>query len=315
MSEDKKDEQQAPKEEVLPTPFAEFLETTPPNQVVDVSELTKRDWNGGEWKPALATPDIQLHCANDRCNGVRFFRCVDKNNIWLHKDNWLFVYVNYLCSNCQEESKTFSLAIEMAQFNGTSGKGSGRCYKFGELPTFGPPVPSRLITLVGPDRDTFLKGRRCENQGLGIGAFIYYRRVVENQKKRILSEVLRVIERVDGSPEKADKIKKAIEEIQFKKAMEMVKDAIPQVLLINGHNPMTLLHSALSDGVHDRTDEQCMELATSIRVVLGELSERLSQALKDEAELRKALSHLMNVKQPAAVQPKDNGKQNPVKAG
>ena len=42
------------------------------------------------------------------------------------------------------------------------------------------------MKLVGPDRDDFLKGRRCENQGLGVGAFIYYRRVVENQKNRIL---------------------------------------------------------------------------------------------------------------------------------
>ncbi|MEI6153674.1 MAG: hypothetical protein WCQ90_06275 [Deltaproteobacteria bacterium] len=39
-----------------------------------------------------------------------------------------------------------------------------------------------------------------------------------------------------------------------------------------------------------------MELAGSIRVVLGELSERLSQALKDEAELIKALSTLMHKK-------------------
>lgn len=42
--------------------------------------------------------------------------------------------------------------------------------------------------------------------------------------------------------------------------------------------------------------EQCLELAGSIRVVLGELSDRLSQALKDEAELTRALSTLMNHK-------------------
>jgi hypothetical protein len=71
---------------------------------------------------------------------------------------------------------------------------------------------------------------------------------------------------------------------------------MPQALLINGHNPLTLLHSALSDGLHDQTDEHCLEIASSVRVVLGELSERLSQALKDEAELNNALSKLMNVK-------------------
>jgi len=40
----------------------------------------------------------------------------------------------------------------------------------------------------------------------------------------------------------------------------------------------------------------CLEIASSIRIVLGELSERLAQALKYEAELSKALGTLMNYK-------------------
>jgi hypothetical protein len=75
------------------------------------------------------------------------------------------------------------------------------CFKFGELPPYGPPTPSRLISLLGPGRDFFLKGRRCENQGLGIGAFVYYRRVVEDQKNRILKQIAKVAETVGAPPE------------------------------------------------------------------------------------------------------------------
>lgn len=57
-----------------------------------------------------------------------------------------------------------------------------------------------------------------------------------------------------------------------------------------------LLHSALSEGVHALSDEECLSLASSVRIVLGELSDRLSQALKDEAESTKALSVLMHHK-------------------
>ena len=85
-------------------------------------------------------------------------------------------------------------------------------------------------------------------------------------------------------------------ETQFSKALASVKDAMPQSLLINGHNPLTLLHSALSDGLHDKSDEHCLEIASGVRIVLAELSERLSQALKDEAELKKALSRIMGDK-------------------
>jgi hypothetical protein len=115
--------------------------------------------------------------------------------------------------------------------------------------TYGPPTPSRLISLIGPDRELFLKGRRCENQGLGIGAFGYYRRVVENQKNRILGEILKLAQKIDAQPEMIAALEAAKKETQFSKAMTAVKTAIPQGLLINGQNPLVLLHSALSDGL------------------------------------------------------------------
>jgi hypothetical protein len=50
--------------------------------------------------------------------------------------------------------------------------------------------------------------------------------------------------------------------------------------------------------LHNGTDEECLELAQDIRVVLTELAERISQALKDEAELNTAVSRLMTKKTP-----------------
>jgi hypothetical protein len=58
------------------------------------------------------------------------------------------------------------------------------------------------------------------------------------------------------------------------------------------------LHSALSEGLHAQTDEECLELATSIRVVLTEFVERVAMALKDEAELDKAVSRLIKARGP-----------------
>lgn len=279
------------KEEVQYQTIAEFLESTPPNQLINISDLASVErYGNGSFGYEFRTPEIQLHCNNDKCNGTRFFRCVSGANKHIHTKDYEFFYVTYRCSNCQRVEKTFSLAAKVE----TAGKPQGECYKFGELPTYGPPVSPKLIKLIGPNRDEFLKGRRCENQGLGIGAFIYYRRVVENQKNRIFGEIIKVSEKIGASDEKIETLKNAVEETQFSKALDLAKDAMPESLLMNGHSPILLLHSALSEGVHTLSDEQCLEMAGSIRVVLGELSERLSQALKDEAELTKALSTLMN---------------------
>lgn len=269
--------------------FSEFLESTPPSSVTEINDLVEAIYHRGGYLAGyrLLKPEIQLHCPHDSCNGTRFFRCTTKSQV-LVKEEFSFEYISYICSNCRQTEKTFSLAIKR---NGAEGLGS--CYKFGELPLYGPPTPTKLMKLIGPDRDIFLKGRRCENQGLGIGAFVYYRRVVENQKNRILDEIIKVSEKVSAPEDSINTLKKAKKETQFSKALSSVKDALPETLLIDGHNPLSLLHSALSEGLHNQTDEYCLEIASSVRVILGELSDRLGQALKDKAELNHALSRLL----------------------
>jgi hypothetical protein len=85
-------------------------------------------------------------------------------------------------------NKTFSLFAKCA----ADSEDFGTAFKYGERPPFGPNTPNRLLSLLGDQKDVFLKGKRCEFQGLGIGAFSYYRRVVENQKSRILDEIIKV---------------------------------------------------------------------------------------------------------------------------
>jgi hypothetical protein len=129
---------------------------------------------------------------------------------------------------------------------------------------------------------------------MGIGALTYYRRVVEHQWTRIVAEVKRVAERVGAADDILRELDNVSKHTQFGRAVDSVKTAVPQMLLIDGHNPLTLLHSALSEAIHDKTDQECLELAQDIRTVLAELAERIGQALKDTAELKDAVTRLQS---------------------
>jgi hypothetical protein len=282
------------KKETPLVPWTEFLELHPPGRPVHVSGLIELKHYGNRWEPCAKTPEINLYCDDSTCEGMRLFEYVEGNPL-LNAEDWIETFWNYRCKNCEKTFKRFALALRTDKLTSQSIT-SGIAFKFGEMPPFGPPVPPRLISLIGPDKDIFLTGRRAEGQGMGIGAFTYYRRVLVNQKNRILEEVAKVAEKTGLAPGHIAILRKAKEETQFSKAMDMVKTAIPSFLLINSHNPLTLLHSALSEGLHDKTDEECLQLATSIRIVLTELAERISQALKDEATLRQAVSHLLQSK-------------------
>lgn len=268
--------------------FAEFLESSPPNQFIAINDLTHKLHAPTSSYSALHQPAIQLYCNNDLCNGIRFFRSLTPS-IRFDNDTTRDLFLTYRCGNCQKTTKQFAFR---AQTDETGY--SGTVHKYGEYPPYGPPTPPKLLKLIGPDRDLFLKGRRCENQGLGVGAFVYYRRVIENQKNRILSEVKKVLETLNAPTSTIDTIDNAINETQFSKSLDIANPTIPEALFINGHNPLKLVYRALSDGIHNHSDEHCLEQAASIRIVLGELSERLAQALKNEAELTHALNKLLN---------------------
>jgi hypothetical protein len=275
---------------VLPAKtFKQFLESTPPEVYEDLPDLFQSEVRSGGIHWDLLTPDLLLHCSSDGCSGERFFYRTDCS-IYPKKDVWVRGFLTYVCRNCRRSAKYYALAVLV------QGSKNGQAFKYGEVPAYGPPVPARVISLIGPDRDHFLLGRRAENHGLGIGAFAYYRRVVENQKGRIINEIARVAKKLGAPKEVLQDFEKAAAETQFKTAIDDIKAGLPSVLMIEGHNPLTLLHTALSEGLHAEDDTTCLELAQSIRTVLTELADRISSVLKDQQELHSAVSKLLNRK-------------------
>ena len=267
--------------------FADFLENSPSYHIVIISDLWYQD--GASY--VVYIPELTLLCEHDSCQGMRFFEYCDRTGYLEHHDKRNKLFLEYQCKNCEVTKKSFSLLTFNLYQNG-----QGLVVKLGEWPPFGPKTPTRLLRLLDSDKDLFLRGRRAECHGLGLGAFTYYRRVVENQKNRLLDEIIKVVKKVEASPATivAD-LTRAKETFQFTQSVAKVKLAIPQVLLIDGHNPLLLLHSALSAGIHDKSDDECLELAKSIRHVLAGLAERLGQALSQKKELSEAVSKLLQV--------------------
>ena len=82
-------------------------------------------------------------------------------------------------------------------------------------------------------------------------------------------------------------------DFRFDRAIDKMKMAIPDSLKIKGHNPLTLLHGALSKDIHRKSDAECLELACHVRLILTELAERISTALQENKELDDAVSELL----------------------
>jgi hypothetical protein len=266
--------------------FKDFLENSPAHKIV----IARGFWHKTGNLENYERPEILLPCENEKCQGHRLFESFGSGYIYTSHPFELFL--SYKCKHCEITKKYFSLWV----FGLLEDK-AGLILKIGELPPFGEKTPPRLLRLLGPDKDLFLRGRRAELHGLGIGAFTYYRRVVENQKNILLDEIIKVVQKVEASPETfIAELTKAKDKFQFTDAIDDVKLAIPQVLFIEGRNPLLLLHGVLSSGIHGKSDEECLELSKSIRLVLTGLVERLDLALSQKKELSDAVSKLLQAK-------------------
>lgn len=265
--------------------FEDFLSTYPPGEVQAIGNLGVI--RSPSSAPLLIKPRLKLYCPNSVCSGVRFFDSYQTKKVTL-SEKWSRIFLHYSCANCRTHSKIFAI---MARWN--TDIDEGEAIKVGEWPPYGPKVSARVISILGENKDLFLMGRRAEIQGLGIGALAYYRKVIENQKDQIIDEIIRVVRRT-GSPEPhIEKLKSAKMEKRFKEAVELISDALPQALLINGYNPLALLDQAISKGSYAHNDTDALKLATALRRILSELAERVVRALEDQTDLDEAVNFIL----------------------
>jgi hypothetical protein len=267
--------------------WSEFLTSTPPHVAAAISDIKVGGFSGA-WTLQIPSTHVQMYCDNfGGCGTDRTFAfecseaATDLNACGDH-------FFLYSCRNCETMFRTFAIS-----FSYFGGPGEVLANKVGEEPPFGPPIPSKVVSLIGPDRDLFLKGYQAEIHGQGIGAFAYYRRVVENQTQRLFARLRQAAERI-GDQSAVALLERASSETQFTRAVEMVKDGLPERLWIHNHNPLTLLHNATSNDLHAGTDEDCLEVATNIRVVLTELAVRIAEVTREDDGLKQSVIALAN---------------------
>lgn len=268
-----------------PIAWADFLVNTPPGTEAWVNGLVKESSESeGVWE--LVRPGIRLHCTSEICNGQRLFASNNRpQQVYESKRNYLFL--DYVCRNCRKSRKVYAVVARCQERPGV-----GRVCKIGEWPAFGACAPGRVVELLGSDYELFQKGRRAEVQGLGIGAYSYYCRVIDNQKNRLLDQLIDVAHKLGLEDEKIQRMEEAKSEPHFEKVVDRVKDVVPDVVMINGHNPLQLLQAARSEGLNHADDDVFLTGAADIRIVLTALADRIGQALNQKSELQQTIGRL-----------------------
>ncbi len=240
----------------------------------------------------IPKPAIHMYCST--CGSGQTFNMI--NDYHENESNQGVIVFDkvvralYLCSACEDNKRFFIIRFLSEKVNDYQYKVI--VMKVGQYPAWEIKMNKNLKKTLGEHSGYYNKGLICESQNYGIGAYAYFRRITED----IIDELLESIHGLIDGEEKQEEYKKALENIRQEKRtsekIDVVKDLLPNSLIIDGINPLKVLHDALSVGLHGKTDEDCMELSVTIRDSLVYLINQILSNKQGKEQYKKSLAKL-----------------------
>lgn len=211
-----------------------------------------------------------------------------------------FASKEYKCRNCGKGTIRY-------YFYWARREGQTLFFKVGQFPELEEQVSSTLeAALTDEDLKLYKNALRLRNFNLGIAAVAYMRRVVENRMNDML-EVLYQAARVHNAPaEVLAKHDEVMKDKRFLTKIDYAGDLLPKNLRPDGQpNPMAVLHDLASDGLHSKSDEECVDIFDACRQTF----EYVFGKIRIETEEAKAF--IEGVSKLAAKRTKVESKTNP----
>jgi hypothetical protein len=193
--------------------------------------------------------------------------------------------ITYRCEGCKETKQFYSIKINDNQ---------DYIMKIGQFPPWNITINKNLKKILKNHEDIYKKGLECESQGYGIGAFAYYRRIVENTIDDILNRILEIV--TEGN--KKDYIKvleQAKQSHRVEDKINIIKNELPVILMPEGDNPLKSLYTHLSEGIHASSDEECLKKAKYIKNILIFIIDTVVGVQNNQKEYKNSVKKLQNM--------------------
>lgn len=194
----------------------------------------------------------------------------------------------YICAHCQRAERIFVVRADEDE--------QGSFFmKVGQYPAWDIAGDKDVERFLGKYKSYYKKALICESQGYGIGAFGYYRRIVEEVIGDLLGDIPELL-----SGDELTQYQVALEGTQkttvAAEKIELVKDLLPPMLCPNDMNPLAILHSTLSEGLHAESDEVCLEYAEATRDILVFLVKQVAESKKAARNVTESMRKLLDKK-------------------
>lgn len=165
------------------------------------------------------------------------------------------------CTGCEESAYEFICWVEV-----NTEKGWAR--KVGQVPPWTKQLDKTFKKALGSDAELYQRALDCISRSYGLGACAYLRRLVEHQIDPILRLILKVNEAAGADGSQLDEIRATIKGKNFDEKASLAYRVAPSTLIVEGTNPIKIIYSHFSAGVHTLDEEPALRVATEIATAL-----------------------------------------------
>jgi len=228
--------------------------------------------------------------------GRRIYQDHDMDELPMFFDNKTFkldliVHIHGICQSCK---KNIEFLLKATSDKSWEERDSGitiLLQKIGQFPGYDI-EPEQILQkyLTAEDVSNYKKALTTLSVNYGIGAYAYFRRIIENEIKRIIKDFSEL--EFDGVENVRQAYRNFESDHQMAKLIDVVNKYLPNSFKDLGDNPIRLLYEQLSGGIHQFSEEECIEKAKFIDVLLKYVIKKVNEEKYQIKEVREAMLKL-----------------------
>ncbi len=225
--------------------------------------------------------EIRLFCRNAKCEKPQLWEA----KIYVGGQKSGFNSMYYTCKNCGD-------SVTRYYFHWSGDASASVFLKVGQHPPLEIEPPPRLAKkLNSVDSDLYRKALTSRNNSYGLGALAYLRRVVENKMNDLL-DLLRQAAQDVAAAKELEKIEEVKASWRFDDKIGYAARVLPRHLRPEGTNPLDALHDLASDGIHNRSEAECLAIFDRCKAAFEYVFRELDVQIEDAKAYLSALNDI-----------------------
>lgn len=253
-------------------------------------------YDGNLWSPtynhrgyALSFPEIlKLYCPDEDCRTIQVWETANcpfasSNTTGIDA----FSQVSYTCRNCKRSAVHYFLYFNLNLLR-------GEIAKVGQWPPLSREADPIVVARWGKaDKLLYRDAMTFRNSNKGIAALPYLRRIIENHIHDVFDLIADAHQRKPLVGFDSDALARIRISHRFSEKLDFARDFLPGDLTPAGYpNPIGPLYELISDGLHQRTEEECVDIFDRCRAAFEFVVKKLTEAKREDEAYIEAIRKL-----------------------